>query len=41
MSEIELTAFNNGLVVIAGLTFLIATYTFIYYTLKNGRNKKK
>ncbi len=34
MSEIELTAFNNGLIIFAGLTFLIATYVLIYYLTK-------
>lgn len=34
MSEIELTAFNNGLIVFAGLVVLIATYIFIYYATK-------
>ena len=34
MSEIELTAFNNGLIIFAGLTCLIATYMFIYYVTK-------
>lgn len=39
MSEIELTAYNNGLIVFAGLTCLIAILIFVYYSSKNKGGK--
>lgn len=40
MSEIELTALNNFLLTSAGVIVLIATYTFVYYSIKNIKNGK-